>query len=172
VPGYRARVVDEQGTEVADGEVGRLWIEAPTAALMYWNAREASVQTYAGDTVMSGDLFTRDADGYFTFRGRADDLLKVSGVWVAPFEIERALLEHPDVAECAVIGVDHDGLTTTRAYVVLRAGVDGSDELGRALQEFARAMLAAHKYPREVRFATELPKTASGKLDRRALRTA
>jgi len=172
VPGYRARVVDEQGTEVADGEVGRLWIEARTAALMYWNAREASAQTYAGDTVMSGDLFTRDADGYFTFRGRADDLLKVSGVWVAPFEIERALLEHPDVAECAVIGVDRDGLTTTRAYVVLRAGVDGSDELGRALQEFARALLAAHKYPREVRFATELPKTASGKLDRRALRTA
>jgi acyl-coenzyme A synthetase/AMP-(fatty) acid ligase len=172
VPGYRARVVDERGTEVADGEVGRLWIEAPTAALMYWEAREASVATYAGDTVMSGDLFTRDADGYFTFRGRADDLLKVSGVWVAPFEIERALLEHPDVVECAVIGVDRAGLTTTRAYVVLRAGVDGSDELGRALQEFARALLAAHKYPREVQFVAELPKTGSGKLDRRALRSA
>jgi benzoate-CoA ligase family protein len=172
VPGYRARVVDEQGTEVADGQVGRLWIEAPTAALMYWEAREASVSTYAGDTVMSGDLFTRDADGYFTFRGRADDLIKVSGVWVAPFEIERALLEHPDVAECAVIGVDRGGLTTTRAYVVLRAGVDGSDKLSRTLQDFARGQLAAHKYPREVRFAAELPKTASGKLDRRALRTS
>jgi benzoate-CoA ligase family protein len=172
VPGYGARVVDVQGVELPDGEVGRLWIEAPTAALMYWNARAASVETYAGDTVMSGDLFTRDADGYFTFRGRADDLIKVSGVWVAPFEVERALLEHPDVAECAVIGVDRDGLTTARAYVVLRAGVEASDELGRALQDFARGQLAAHKYPREIRFAAELPKTASGKLDRRALRSA
>jgi benzoate-CoA ligase family protein len=172
VPGYRARVVDEQGTEVPDGEVGRLWIEAPTAALMYWNAREASVQTYAGDTVMSGDLFTRDTDGYFTFRGRADDLIKVSGVWVAPFEVERALLEHPDVAECAVTGVDRGGLTLTCAHVVLRAGVDGTAELGRALQDFARGQLAAHKYPREVHFWAELPKTASGKLDRRALRTS
>jgi acyl-coenzyme A synthetase/AMP-(fatty) acid ligase len=139
---------------------------------MYWNAREASVQAYAGDTVMSGDLFVRDGDGYFTFQGRADDLIKVSGVWVAPFEVERALLEHPDVTECAVIGVDRGGLMTTHAYIVLRPGVDGSDELGRALQEFARGQLAAHKYPREVRFIAELPKTASGKLDRRALRTS
>jgi benzoate-CoA ligase family protein len=170
VPGYDARVVDENGRTVPDGEVGRLWIDAPTAALMYWNTREASVQTYAGATVMSGDLFTRDGDGYFTFQGRADALIKVSGVWVAPFEVERALLEHPDVAECAVIGVDRNGLTTTRAYVVLRTGVDGSDELARALQEFARGQLAAHKYPREVDFIGELPKTASGKLDRKALR--
>jgi benzoate-CoA ligase family protein len=172
VPGYGARVVEEDGTEVPDGEVGRLWIEAPTAALMYWNAREASVETYAGDTVMSGDLFSRDGDGYFTFEGRADDLIKVSGIWVAPFEVERALLEHPDVAECAVIGIDRNGLITTRAYVVARTGIEGTDELGRALQEFARAQLAAHKYPREVQFVADLPKTASGKLDRRALRTA
>ncbi len=111
--------------ELPDGEVGRLWIDAPTAALMYWEDREASVRTYAGDTVMSGDLFVRDADGYFTFQGRADDLIKVSGVWVAPFEVERALLEHPDVVECAVVGVKRDGLTVTRAHVVLRAGLEG-----------------------------------------------
>jgi benzoate-CoA ligase family protein len=172
VPGYDARVVDEHGRTLPDGEVGRLWIDAPTAALMYWNAREASVETYAGDTVMSGDLFSRDPGGYFTFEGRADDLIKVSGVWVAPFEVERALLEHPDVAECAVIGADRGGLTTTRAYIVLRAGLDGSEELGKTLQDFARGQLAAHKYPREVRFVPELPKTASGKLDRRALRDA
>jgi benzoate-CoA ligase family protein len=171
VPGYKARVVDDDGHELPDGEVGRLWIEAPTAALMYWEDHAASDATYAGDLVMSGDLFVRDTDGYFTFQGRADDLIKVSGVWVAPFEVERALLEHPDVAECAVIGVERDGLTITRAHVVLRAGVDGSDELGRALQEFARERLSPHKYPREVLFAAELPKTGSGKLDRRALRT-
>jgi benzoate-CoA ligase family protein len=170
VPGYGARVVDDEGRPVADGEVGRLWIQAPTAALMYWEDRAASVRTYAGETVMSGDLFVRDADGYFTFQGRADDLIKVSGVWVAPFEVERALLEHPDVAECAVVGVERDGLTVTRAHVVLRGGLDGSAELAQALQQFARERLSPHKYPREVRFEAELPKTGSGKVDRRALR--
>jgi benzoate-CoA ligase family protein len=171
VPGYGARVVDEHGREVPDGEVGRLWIEAPTAALMYWNARDASVRTFAGELVMSGDLFVRDGEGYFTFQGRADELIKVSGVWVAPFEVELALLEHDDVTECAVVGVQRDGLTVTCAYVVLRAGVEGSEELAAALRAFARERLAPHKYPREVRFVSELPKTASGKLDRRALRT-
>jgi acyl-coenzyme A synthetase/AMP-(fatty) acid ligase len=172
VPGYGARVVDEEGHSMPDGEVGRLWIEAPTAALMYWNDREASVRTYSGDTVMSGDLFVRDADGYFTFQGRADELVKVSGVWVAPFEVERALLEHPDVVECAVVGVERGGLTVTRAHVVLRSGLDGSAELAQALTEFARGRLSPHKYPREIEFATELPKTGSGKVDRRALRSA
>ncbi|HWE34068.1 MAG TPA: benzoate-CoA ligase family protein [Solirubrobacteraceae bacterium] len=172
VPGYRARVVDEQGHSVPDGELGRLWIEAPTAALMYWEDRDASVRTYAGDTVTSGDLFVRDGDGYFTFQGRADELLKVSGVWVAPFEVERALLEHPDVVECAVVGVERDGLTVTRAHVVLRTGLDGSAALAQALKEFARGRLSPHKYPREIEFAAELPKTGSGKVDRRALRSA
>ena len=102
VPGYRARIVDHQQRDVADGEVGRLWIEGDTAALMYWGAREQTVATYAGDTVMSGDLFSRDSDGYFQYRGRADDLLKVGGIWVAPQEIERCLADHPAVAECAV----------------------------------------------------------------------
>jgi acyl-coenzyme A synthetase/AMP-(fatty) acid ligase len=139
---------------------------------MYWNDRAASVRTYAGETVMSGDLFVRDGDGYFTFQGRADELIKVSGVWVAPFEVERTLLEHPDVAECAVIGVERDGLTVTCAHVVTRAGVEGSDQLAAALQQFARERLSPHKYPREVVFADELPKTGSGKLDRRALRDA
>jgi benzoate-CoA ligase family protein len=170
VPGYGARVVDEDGHEVPDGEVGRLWIEAPTAALMYWNAHDASVATFAGELVMSGDLFVRDGDGYFTFQGRADELIKVSGVWVAPFEVELALLEHDEVAECAVVGVERNGLTVTCAYVVPRAGVVGSDELAAALQGFARERLAPHKYPREVRFVSELPKSASGKLDRKALR--
>jgi benzoate-CoA ligase family protein len=170
IPGYEPRVVDDEGRPLPDGEVGRLWLKAESAALMYWNDRAKSVRTFAGELVMSDDLFVRDPDGYFHFRGRADDLIKVSGVWVAPAEVEAALLQHERVAECAVVGVDRDGLTVTRAHVVLRDGDTASDELARELQDFVRARLAPQKYPREVRFAAELPKTASGKVDRRALR--
>jgi benzoate-CoA ligase family protein len=168
VPGYAARVVDEQGRDVPDGETGRLWISGDTTALMYWQAREKSVETYAGDTVMSGDLFARDADGFFRYRGRADDLLKVGGIWVAPQEIEQCLAAHPDVADCAVVGYEEDGLQKPRAFVVLRPGANADAE---ALRLHVKATLSPHKYPRDVRFVDELPKTASGKLDRRALAT-
>jgi benzoate-CoA ligase family protein len=167
VPGYTSRVVDDDGRELPDGETGRLWIEGDTAALMYWNAREKSVETFSGDVVMSGDLFARDADGFFRYRGRADDLLKVGGIWVAPQEIEQCLAAHADVAECAVVGYEEDGLQKPRAFVVLhdRAAPDAA-----ALQEHVKATLSPHKYPRDVRFVAELPKTGSGKIDRRALR--
>jgi benzoate-CoA ligase family protein len=167
VPGYGARVVDEDGRELPDGETGRLWIEGDTAALMYWQAREKSLETYAGDTVMSGDLFARDADGLFHYRGRADDLLKVGGIWVAPQEIEHCLAAHADVAECAVVGYEEDGLQKPRAFVVLREGATADAE---ALQAHVKATLSPHKYPRDVRFVGELPRTGSGKVDRRALR--
>ncbi|HEV3378011.1 MAG TPA: benzoate-CoA ligase family protein [Thermoleophilaceae bacterium] len=167
VPGYRARVVDERGRDLADGRPGRLWIEGDTTALMYWNAREKSVRTYAGDVVMSGDLFERDGDGYFRYRGRADDLLKVGGVWVAPQEIERCLAAHPAVGECAVVGYEEEGLQKPRAFVVLRN--DASVDAG-ALQEHVKTTLSPQKYPRDVRFVAELPRTGSGKVDRRALR--
>jgi acyl-coenzyme A synthetase/AMP-(fatty) acid ligase len=167
VPGYTARVVDEDGRELPDGETGRLWIEGDTTALMYWGAREKSVETYAGEEVMSGDLFARDADGYFRYRGRADDLLKVGGIWVAPQEIEQCLAAHPDVVDCAVVGYEEDGLQKPRAFVVLREGatVDAA-----ALQAHVKGSLSPHKYPRDVRFVAELPRTGSGKVDRRALR--
>jgi acyl-coenzyme A synthetase/AMP-(fatty) acid ligase len=134
---------------------------------MYWNAREKSLETFSGDTVMSGDLFARDADGFFHYRGRADDLLKVGGIWVAPQEIEQCLASHPDVAECAVVGYEEDGLQKPRAFVVLhhQATPDAA-----ALQAHVKATLSPHKYPRDVRFVAELPKTGSGKIDRRALR--
>ncbi|HTE63259.1 MAG TPA: benzoate-CoA ligase family protein [Solirubrobacteraceae bacterium] len=167
VPGYGARVVDEEGRELADGETGRLWVQGDTTALMYWNARETSLETYAGDVVMSGDLFARDADGYFRYRGRADDLLKVGGIWVAPQEIERCLAGHPDVAECAVVGYEEDGLQKPRAFVVLRVGAPAD---AAALQSHVKATLSPHKYPRDVRFLDELPRTGAGKIDRRALR--
>jgi benzoate-CoA ligase family protein len=167
VPGYTARVVDDDGRELPDGETGRLWVQGDTPALMYWNARESSVRTFAADVVMSGDLFARDADGYFRYRGRADDLLKVGGIWVAPQEIELCLTAHPDVAECAVVGYEDDGLEKPRAFVVLR---DGATADAAALQAHVKERLSPHKYPRDVRFVAELPRTGSGKLDRRALR--
>jgi benzoate-CoA ligase family protein len=172
VPGYRARVVDENGADVPDGEVGTLWIEGDTAALLYWNEHAKTKQTFSGDVVKTGDLFTRDADGYFWYRGRADDLVKVAGIWVAPAEIEHCLVSHADVVECAVVGYEEDGLTLTRAYVVARQDVAPTDERAAELRDYVRANLSPHKVPRDVTFVPELPKTPSGKIDRRALRTA
>jgi benzoate-CoA ligase family protein len=169
VPGYRVRVVDQDGRELADGETGRLWIEGDTTALMYWQARVQSVRTYAGATVMSGDLFARDATGYFHYRGRADDLLKVGGIWVAPQEIEQCLATHPAVLECAVVSYQEDGLEKPRAFVVVREGATAD---AAELQEHVRRRLSPHKYPRDVRFVSALPKTGSEKIDRRALREA
>jgi benzoate-CoA ligase family protein len=170
VPGYEARIVGEDGAELPDGETGRLWVRGPTAALMYWGEREKSVETYAGDVVMSGDLFSRDAEGMFAYRGRADDLLKVGGIWVAPAEIEACLLGHPAVVDVAVVGYHEDGLQRPRAFVVTAPGASPGEELAATLKAHVRATLSPHKYPRDLRFVPELPKTGSGKVDRRALR--
>jgi acyl-coenzyme A synthetase/AMP-(fatty) acid ligase len=167
VPGYRARVIDETGATLPDGEVGVLEVTGETVAQRYWRAPAESALTFSGDTLVTGDLFVRDADGFFSYRGRADDLLKVGGIWVAPGEVEARLIGHPDVVECAVVGHEHDGLVRPRAYVVPRPGADVSAD---SLIEFARSGLAPHKRPRDVRFVDELPRTANGKLDRRALR--
>jgi benzoate-CoA ligase family protein len=169
VPGYSARVLDEDGQEVPDGEVGTLWIEGDTIALLYWNEHEKTKQTFHGDLVNTGDLFVRDSKGFYWYRGRSDELIKVSGIWVAPAEIEHCLITHADVVECAVVGYEEKGLTLSRAHVVLRAGVAGSEELARALQDHVRTRLSPHKYPRNIRFVAELPKTPSGKIDRLAL---
>ena len=155
VPGYEARLDDN----------GELSIEGDTAALLYWNEHEKTKATFSGDTVRTGDLFERDADGYFWYHGRADDLIKVGGIWVAPAEVEDCLLGHPDVVECAVIGREDNGLTLACAYVVLRRAADGG-----ALQDFVRGRLSPHKVPRVVEIVSELPKTPSGKIDRKALR--
>jgi len=170
VPGYRARVLHEDGQDLPDGEVGTLWIEGDTAALLYWNEHEKTKRTFSGDLVKTGDLFVRDPDGFFWYRGRSDELIKVGGIWVAPAEIEDCLVSHPDVVECAVVGYEDEGLTLTRAHVVLRVGIAGSEDLAAALQDHVRTHLSPHKYPRDVRFVAELPKTPSGKIDRRALR--
>jgi acyl-coenzyme A synthetase/AMP-(fatty) acid ligase len=155
VPGYAAHLAEN----------GELSIEGDTAALLYWNDHEKTKATFSGDTVRSGDLFERDEDGYFWYRGRADDLIKVGGIWVAPAEVEDCLLGHPDVIECAVVGREDNGLVHACAYVVVRRAADGA-----ALQDFVRGRLSPHKVPRVIEVVAELPKTPSGKIDRKALR--
>jgi benzoate-CoA ligase family protein len=162
-PGSTGELVSGYDAEL--DENGELTIVGDTAALLYWGEHEKTKQTFDGDRVRTGDLFERDEDGFFWYRGRADDLIKVGGIWVAPAEIEDTLLAHPDVIECAVVGHDQDGLTVARAYVVVRNGVEGE-----ALQDFVRGRLSPHKVPRLVSIVAELPKTPSGKIDRRALR--
>lgn len=168
VEGYEVELRGEDGRPVPDGEVGDLYIRGPSAALMYWANREKSRETFQGGWTKSGDKYTRDADGYYTYAGRSDDMLKVSGIYVSPFEVEATLMQHPAVLESAVIGVqDGDGLTKTKAYVVLKPGqqVDA-----QALQAFVKERLAAYKYPRFIEFIEELPKTATGKIQRFRLR--
>jgi benzoate-CoA ligase family protein len=170
VPGYEARLVDEAGEDVGPGETGELWLRGGTAALMYWAEREKSLATYAGDVVHTGDLLSRDEDGFFAYRGRSDSLLKVGGIWVAPDEVEACLAAHEAVAETAVVGVERRGLTTTRAYVVAADGVAADEELADALRDHVRHTLSPHKYPREVAFLAQMPRTGSGKIDRSEIR--
>lgn len=166
VPGYDVRVVDAHGEPVPDGEVGRLQITGETAALGYWQAPEKSAEVFVAEhTVRSGDLFTRDAEGYYYYKGRADDMLRVGGRWVAPAEVENCLRAHPLVVECAVVGYEEQGLTLPRAFVVA-----GGELTAAQVKEFVRSRLAPHKCPRDVVFVEELPETASGKLNRLALR--
>ena len=171
MPGYEVELRGEDGHVVADDVIGDLYIRGPSAALMYWESRDCSRATFQGEWTKSGDKYTRSADGYYTYAGRSDDMLKVSGQYVSPFEVEAVLMRHETVLEAAVVGkVDHDGLTRTVAYVVLKPGHGGDPELAQALQAFVKDQLAPHKYPREVHFLPELPKTATGKIQRFKLR--
>jgi benzoate-CoA ligase family protein len=171
VPGYEARVVDDEGRDVPAGTVGHLLIKGPTNAPYYWNRLERTRATMLGEWLRTGDMFSRDAGGYFYFAGRADDMLKVAGQWVSPAEVEARLLEHPAVLEAGVTGRrDADGLVKPHAVVVLKEAHAPSAELAEALRAFARATLARFKVPRVIEFAAELPKTATGKIQRFRLR--
>lgn len=175
VPGYEIELRDEQGLPVADlpeggSEIGDLYIQGPSSALMYWNNQAKSRETFQGTWTKAGDKYRRDADGYYLYAGRGDDMLKVSGQYVSPFEVEATLVQHPAVLEAAVIGVrDANGLTRAKAFVVLKDG-QGDDALRQTLQAFVKARLAPHKYPRQIAFVAELPKTATGKIQRFKLR--
>jgi len=172
VPGYVVELRDETGHVLTGSEeVGDLYISGPSSALMYWNNREKSNDTFRGAWTKSGDKYFRDADGYYVYAGRSDDMLKVSGQYVSPFEVESTLMQHPAVLESAVIGVDDEnGLTRAKAFVVLKDKSLGSDALSLELQTFVKAKLAPYKYPRQVEFLAELPKTATGKIQRFKLR--
>jgi benzoate-CoA ligase len=171
VPGYEARIVGPEGGDVARGESGTLWIKGESAATHYVQDHGKSKAVLRGDWVVTGDHFRQDERGYFFYEGRTDDMLKVGGVFVSPVEIENCLLQHAEVAECAVIGYkDQDGLTKSKAFVVLRHG-GGDAALARELQQFVKERLAPFKYPRAVAFAQSLPKNDRGKIDRRRLGT-
>jgi benzoate-CoA ligase family protein len=171
VPGYELRIVDDVGDPVPDGEIGNLWVRGASAFERYWKIPELTARTKRGDWVVTGDRFLRDSNGYFHYCGRADDMLKVAGMWVSPMEVENVLLSHPLVAECAVVGeTDACGLMYAVAHVVLRTEVEGSNQLGLEICEHVRARLVNYKVPREVRFCRELPKTVTGKIQRFLLR--
>jgi benzoate-CoA ligase len=171
VPGYTLRLLGDDGQEVDDGEVGDLYIGGPSAAAMYWNQREKTRQTFQGEWTRSGDKYVRDADGYYTYAGRSDDMLKVSGQYVSPFEVESAIASHPAVLEAAVVGApDDDRLIKPKAYVVLKEPGKASAALAEELRSYVKDRLAPFKYPRWVEFVDELPKTATGKIQRFKLR--
>jgi benzoate-CoA ligase len=171
VPGYEVALRDDAGAPVPDGGIGDLYIKGPTAAAGYWNQREKSRATFQGEWTRSGDKYVRDADGYYTYAGRSDDMLKVGGQYVSPFEVESAIASHAAVLEAAVVGAaDADGLVKPRAYVVLKDPAQAGDALAEALRAHVKDRLAAFKYPRWVEFVQELPKTATGKIQRFRLR--
>ena len=171
VPGYEARIVDESGVDVPDGTVGNLLIKGDSTCAYYWNKHERTKSTIEGHWIRTGDKFYRDPDGYYWYAGRADDMLKVGGIWVSPVEIENTLVEHPAVQEAGVIGRrDADSLEKPMAYVVLAAGSSPSPELARELQDFVRSKIAEYKRPRWIEFVEALPKTATGKTQRFKLR--
>ncbi len=172
VEGYEARIVDAVGREVETGLMGTLRIKGDSAALCYWQAHEKSKETFAGDVCMTGDQFHVDEDGYYWYHGRTDDMLKVSGVYVAPAEIENCLLQHEAVMECAVIGHDAgDHLIKPKAYIVLRESFIAGQELEQSIKEFAKSKMALYKYPRWIEFVASLPKNDRGKIDRKSLKS-
>jgi acetyl-CoA synthetase len=171
VPGYEIALRDKDGREVGDNEEGIMWVRGDSNTPLYWNRPDKSAETIReGGWIYTGDRFIRDSDGFHFFRGRADDLIKISGQWVYPLEVELCLADHPEVRECAVFAAElPDRRMTLKAVVVMNKGGFDAVETTKRLQDFVKAKLLPHKYPREVRFIDELPKTGTGKIDRQAL---
>ena len=169
VPGFEVRVCDEEGNELPSGTIGWLWVRGDSRALGYWQHMEKTCWAFRGEWYVSGDMIRCDEDGYITYCGRGDDMLKVSGKWLSPQEVENCLLKHPAVKECAVVGVvDEQGLTKPHAFVVAEGE---TSELAAELKTFVKENLEPHKYPREVVFVDTLPRTHLGKVDRGRLRS-
>jgi benzoate-CoA ligase len=171
VDGYKAKIVDDDGRELPVGEMGTLKVNGDSAALCYWQAHEQSKATFAGDWCTTGDQFHVDEAGYYWYHGRTDEMLKVSGVFVSPAEIENCLLQHEAVLECAVIGHDPgDGLIKPKAFIVTRESFIEGDALAHEIQDFVKQSLAIYKYPRWIEFVSSLPKNDRGKIDRKQLK--
>ena len=171
VPGYEARVVDDEGQPVAQGEIGNLRVKGDSTMAYYWNQHEKTKATLFGEWIQTGDKYYQDTDGYFWYCGRADDMLKVGGIWVSPVEVENTLMGHPAVLEVAVVGhEDTDRLVKPKAFVVLKDGVAAATALEDELKGFVKDKLAPYKYPRWIEFVPSLPKTATGKIQRFKLR--
>jgi benzoate-CoA ligase family protein len=170
VPGYEIKLVDDDGRPVASGEIGNLAVSGDSTCAFYWNRHDMTRRTIQGEWIRTGDKYHVDEDGYYWYDGRSDDMLKVGGIWVSPTEVEGILIDHPAVLECAVVGLaDRDGLVKPKAYVVLKDHA-GDDTLAQDLQEFVKSRTAPYKYPRWIEFIPELPKTATGKIQRFKLR--
>ncbi len=172
VPGYEIKIVDEHGALVPPGGVGDLWVSGPSSAVAYWNRRDLSRATFHGAWTRTGDHYREDAEGYFVYQGRSDDMLKVGGIYVSPFEVEAALISHHHVLEVAVVAHrDENDLVKPKALVVLKELEHASEALADELRAHVKAALAPYKYPRWIEFVRELPKTATGKIQRFKLRS-
>jgi acetyl-CoA synthetase len=171
VPGYEIALRESDGREVGDNQEGVMWVRGDSSTPLYWNRPDKTAETIRdGGWIYTGDRFVRDSDGFYFFRGRADDLIKISGQWVYPLEVELCLAEHPDVRECAVYAAElPDRRMTLKAVVVMNKSGFDAEEATKRLQDFVKAKLLPYKYPREVRFLDELPKTGTGKIDRQAV---
>ncbi len=171
VPGYQAKIVDDEERDLPPGETGNLWVSGDSACAYYWNKHEKSKATLRGAWMVTGDKYHLDEEGFYTYEGRSDDMLKVSGQWVSPAEVEAVLMEHPAVLECGVVGTkDKDGLTKPRAFVMLKSGRIPTEDLADELKAFVKGRITPYKYPRWVEFTDDLPKTATGKIQRYKLR--
>ncbi|MBW8902597.1 MAG: AMP-binding protein, partial [Bradyrhizobium sp.] len=171
VPGYELMLRDSAGREVGDDEEGILWVRGDSSTPLYWNRPDKTSETIRdGGWIYTGDRFLRDSEGFYFFRGRADDLIKISGQWVYPLEVELCLADHPEVRECAVFAAElPDRRMTLKAVVVMNARGFDQRDVTRRLQDYVKAKLLPYKYPREITFIDELPKTGTGKIDRQAL---
>jgi benzoate-CoA ligase family protein len=170
VPGYELKILDEHGEPVAKGEAGDLYVKGDSALALYWAQHEKSKRSILGEWFFTGDRYRVDEDGYYWYEGRSDDMIKVSGLWVSPIEIESALLEHPAVTESAVVGLSLEGFTKIKAFVIARPDAVTGDSLTQELQEHCKSRLQRYQYPHVIEFVTELPKTVTGKIQRYKLR--
>jgi len=170
VPGYELKILDDEGVPVEQGEAGDLYVKGDSALALYWAQHEKSKRSILGDWFFTGDRYRVDGEGFYWYEGRSDDMIKVSGLWVSPIEVESALLEHPAVAESAVVGVSVDGFTRIKAFVIVKGDAITDDALVAELQEHCKSRLQRFQFPHIIEFVSELPKTVTGKIQRYKLR--